>query len=279
MASATLPALQLVSKDELSPNASCAMCMNEVPQFAVRFICGHAIGVNCIDQWLSAGKHHTCPRCSYPFLEKRDDESVDSASGARLRSPSVARVDARSAIFGDQPDADRVVQCAGPGNASTDPPPNAPQATGDVYLPYRPPHQTPPSSDYDRTPSPSSQLTQRIPSDSHPPYRPSPTVETATEAARVTNKVPHNTFIPSDFGLPPSTVRPSLATLSSPSRYNQSSLPASLLAGSGRIIQTMNHSDLLAASPERAHANLLTSSRTAPPTHRPSIYIPYRPES
>jgi len=278
MGSASLPRLQFVSKHELSPNAGCAICLDEVPEFAVRLICGHAIGVNCINQWLTASKHDLCPRCNYPLLEKDDDESVDSAFGPGSRSPSVTRVDARSTAF-RQLDADRIVLSGRPSGAPMRPALNAPQGSGHVYLPYRPPHYTPPSSNSNQAPSQSPRHALPGPSYSQPPYQPSLTLETPNDVARATNKTPNIPFIPSEYGLPPRTVRPSLATLSCASRNNGINLPISLLTGPGRSIHTMNQSDLFTTSTDYGQANLVASSEAARPAYTPSNYVPYRPGS
>ncbi len=270
MAPSSLPQLQLVSMNDLPPNTSCAICMNKVDEYAVRLICGHAIDANCIKKWLTAGEHRTCPRCKYPLREKDIDEPVDSAFG-RSRSPSGSCVEARSTKFGNQLNPDRVLQSNRPYDADLFPPPNYSQGAGNVYLPYRPPHHIPPSSDYNRAPSQSPQDPLPNRSYDHQPYSPSPYAE-----ARAIDKVPNTPFIPAEYGLPPPMVRPSFATQPSASRNDRSRLPVSLLAGGGGNMQTMTQSERSTTFSDRAQADIPASSRTSRLNYRPSNYIPYR---
>lgn len=270
MVPSSLPQLHLVSMNDLPPNTSCAICINKVHEFAVRLICGHAIDANCINQWLTAGDHRTCPRCNYPLQEKDIDEPVDSAFGGS-RSPSDSCVEARSTKFGNQLNPDGVLQSNRPYDADLFPPPNSSQGAGNVYLPYRPPHPIPPSSDYHRAPSQSPQDPLPNRRYDHQPYSPSPYAE-----ARAVNKGPNTPFIPAEFGLPPPMVRPSFATQASASRNDRSILPASLLAGGGGNIQTMTQSDRSTNLSDCAEANSPASSRTSRLNYRPSNYIPYR---
>jgi hypothetical protein len=271
MAPSSLPQLQLVSMNDLPPNTSCAICIKTVHEFAVRLICGHAIDANCINQWLNAGEHQSCPRCNYPLREKDIDEPVDSAFGAGSRSSAVPRVDARSTTLGDRLNSDRVLQPSRPSTADVYPPLTHSQGPGNVYLPYRPPQYVPPSSDYNRAPSQSPQDPLPNSRYGHQPHPPSPYAE-----ARAIDKVSNTPFIPAEFGLPPPMVRPSFAAQPSASRNDRSRLPVSLLAGGGYNMQTMTQSERSTTFSDRAQADIPASSRTSRLNYRPSNYIPYR---
>lgn len=230
MAPAILPQLQLVSKDELPPHACCIICLNRVSGLAVKLSCGHAIAVDCTEGWLNAGNLHACRQCDYDFRRKNE------------RSSFVSRLDPRSTTRrGDEHETTPSAQ-SGPI-----------QPARQTYLPYRPTGNPSPVPTPNQTPSPSSNSPTPIsPHTRTPHYQPPPTTTTTTPAATptpITNKRAHsNIFIPAEFGLPPSTFRLSLATLTSPPRTQDTQVPASLLAGHGR-----NDSAVSRPQPSRMH--------------------------
>jgi len=291
MASAFLSQLQLVSTDELPLDASCAFCQNEhgssatrnAPKgtwgLAIRLICGHSIGANCVNKWLTADRS-TCPRCKYILLKQDDDdEPIDPAFDAGLRSSFVAPDDPRSTTYDDQHTTDRPTPLVQSRNTSTDTPPTAEQGADYKYVPYRPPHYTPPSSSYNEAPPHSAHHIPQRPGYSHTPNRPSDSTQPAIVATRTTTtNTRHTAFIPSDFGLPPPMIRHSLAkTASPPTRNMRTSVPASLRAGQGGNIQTTYPSE---ARPDGVQASCL--SACSPLTrliYSPGSYIAYRPGS